>query len=218
MGLMNQTASHLSTEKWKELDQRLQRVDEDRWLSSRYAAPDHRRALICLYLLNYELARIRVAVNEVGLRPIRFQWWRDNLDALKQEGAMKLDLLTGLKAAKESEHVSVAALQLLVDGHERALEKADRTLEPEAHLAATAARVLVPAHGWRDAIDQIAPHVAALRRGETVGFGPVVGKAPTQIRPAIAHFRLRRPMAKMSDRNGFTRRICVMMGVQTGRV
>ncbi|MDJ0922542.1 MAG: squalene/phytoene synthase family protein [Henriciella sp.] len=215
---MNQTASNLSTEKWKDLDQRLQRVDEDRWLSSRYAALKDRRALTCLYLLNYELARIRLAVTEAGLRPIRFQWWRENLESLATEGPAKLDLLAGLKQAIQSEQVSIPSLQLLVDGHERALEQGDRSLEPEAHLAATAARILVPAHGWRDAIDQVAPHVAALRRGEKVGFGPVVSKAPTQIRPAIAHFRLRRPMAKSDRRNGFARRVCVMLGVQTGRV
>lgn len=215
---MNQTASLLSTEKWNQLDQQLRRVDEDRWLSSRYAPRDKRRALVCLYLLNYELARIRVAVKEIGLRPIRFQWWRDNLSELGGSKDMKTDLLAGLRAAAEDELISAAALQQLVDGHERALEQGDRALEPEAHLAAKAARILVPAHGWRDAIDQLAPHVAALRRGENVGFGPVVPKAPSQIRPAIAHFRLRRPLAKSETQNAMLRRICVLLAVQSGRV
>ena len=65
------------SQNWKQLDQRVRREDEDRWLSSRYAALPERRQMIALYALNLELATVRLVVSEPGLAAIRFQWWRD---------------------------------------------------------------------------------------------------------------------------------------------
>lgn len=218
MGLMMQTATTLSDETWKQLDRQLRQVDEDRWLSSRYADDAQRRMLTALYLFNYELARVRLAVSEPGLGAIRFQWWREALEGIGDAKPSQHDVAQALRESVEVGGLSVAALQSLVEGHEAAFDANDRSLEPEARLTAIAAKVFASAHGWGEVIVQIAPHCAALRRGEAVGFGPVVQKAPRDIRPAIAHLRLRRLMAKDKTSGHLSRRLCVMYGMLSGGV
>jgi phytoene synthase len=63
-----------------ELDALVRRVDEDRWLASRFAPPDARARLIALYAANYEIARTAEVVREPALGEIRLQWWRDALE------------------------------------------------------------------------------------------------------------------------------------------
>jgi len=218
MGLIMQTATTLSDEAWKQLDRQLRQVDEDRWLSSRYASEDQRRTLTALYLLNYELARVRLAVTEPGLGAIRFQWWREALDAISDAKPSQHEVAEALSERVATGGLSVAALQSLVAGHEAAFEANDRSLEPEARLTAIAAKVFASAHGWGEVIVQIAPHCAALRRGEAVGFGPVVQKAPRDIRPAVAHLRLRRLMAKDKSSGPLSRRLCVMNAMLSGGI
>ncbi len=218
MGSMMHSASTLSTSVWKQLDGRLRLIDEDRWLSSRYAALTERRALTALYLLNHELARVRLVVTEAGLGAIRFQWWRDTLEQIGRGDPCRHETGQALAEQVEAERLTVPALLKLVDEHEAAFEANDRGLEPEARLTAMAAQIFAPAHGWGEMITTLAPHCAALRRGEKVGFGPVVARAPGDIRPAIAHFRLRRLMAEDRKSGGLARRLCVMRAVLGGRV
>ncbi len=63
-----------------ELDQLVRRVDEDRWLASRFAPEQVRARLIALYALNYEIARTAESVSEPGLGAIRLEWWREGLE------------------------------------------------------------------------------------------------------------------------------------------
>ena len=58
----------------------LRRVDEDRWLASRFAPPKVRERLIALYALNYEIARSAETVSTPALGDIRHAWWREALD------------------------------------------------------------------------------------------------------------------------------------------
>lgn len=210
--------STLSPESWKQLDRQLRRKDLDRWLSSRYAVTEARRALVALYLFNYELARVRTVVSEPNLGAIRFQWWRDAIEEITQGKRREHDVALALDEVVASGDLAAAALQTLIDGHEQAFEAGDRSLEPEARLASIAAKVLVSAHGLGETITQLAPHYAALRRGEPVGYGPVVGRVPTDIRPAMAHFRLRRAYARGKTVGAFSRRLCVMRAILSGAV
>ena len=61
------------------LDDLVRRVDEDRWLASRFAPADVRARLIALYAVNYEIARTAEVVREPGVGDIRLAWWRDAL-------------------------------------------------------------------------------------------------------------------------------------------
>lgn len=58
----------------------MRRVDEDRWLASRFANAAQRARLMSLYALNYEIARVAETIREPALGDIRFAWWRDALD------------------------------------------------------------------------------------------------------------------------------------------
>lgn len=216
---MSNETSPLSKRQWKAIDARVKRVDEDRWISSRFAPEIYRNALIALYALAYELARVRLAVTEETLGAIRFQWWRDALTEIAEEKPPRAhDVCLAIYEEVACQRLKVAALQKLVDGYEAAFDAGDRSREPEAWLAAVAASVLAGAHGWGTEIQQVAPAYAATRRSDTKAFGPHVAPAPKPIRPAIAHFRLRKFYADGRDPNPITKRLCIMKAMNTGQV
>jgi phytoene synthase len=64
------------------LDTFVRRVDEDRWLASRFAPAFVRERLIAIYAVNYEIARTAESVSEPGLGAIRLEWWREGLEAI----------------------------------------------------------------------------------------------------------------------------------------
>ena len=220
MGVMTSTASDSMQEIVARLDQRIQAVDEARWLSSRYAAQPARDALIVLYALNYELARVRLAVTDETLGNIRFQWWRDALDELSQGSPRQHDVVIALHHQLQSGRLSMVPLRALIDRHEQAFQAADRALEPEAHLALLAAGLFgKPSGDLRAAIAALAPQWAALRRRETVAVedGPVL-KIPAPLRPALGHFRLRRIWQQNSEPSRLQIRLSVLWAMLTGRV
>lgn len=77
---MSDKAKSAGFASFPQLDQRLKRLDEPRWLATRYLPAEKRRILVALYLLDLDLARAsRFA--EPMLRLIRLQWWEDALEA-----------------------------------------------------------------------------------------------------------------------------------------
>ncbi|MBL8548071.1 MAG: squalene/phytoene synthase family protein [Hyphomonadaceae bacterium] len=69
----------------EDLDTLVRRVDEDRWLATRFAPPPVRARLIAMYAVNYEIARLPETVREAPLGAIRLEWWRSALS----EGALQ---------------------------------------------------------------------------------------------------------------------------------
>jgi phytoene synthase len=67
-----------------DLDTLVRRVDEDRWLASRFAPAFVRERLIAIYAVNYEIARTAEAVSEPGLGTIRLEWWREALEEIAE--------------------------------------------------------------------------------------------------------------------------------------
>ena len=55
----------------------VRRHDPDRFLTTLFAPPERRDALLTLYAFNHELARAREVASEPPLALIRLQWWRD---------------------------------------------------------------------------------------------------------------------------------------------
>ncbi|MEL6663158.1 MAG: squalene/phytoene synthase family protein [Pseudomonadota bacterium] len=219
MGRMLSPASPPSKEDWDRIDARVARTDEDRWISSRYAPLEERRSLIALYAFNIELARVRLVVSETTLGAIRFQWWRDALDEIQAGGPLrKHDVVQALAAKVAQNAYAVSALQRLVDRHEDAFEANDRSLEPESHLMALAARIFAPAHGWGQHIQELAPVYGALRRGESREFGPILPRVPSDIRPAIAHARLRHVYYRGKLPGRMVRRWLILRAMVSGRV
>ena len=203
------------SQNWKQLDQRVRREDEDRWLSSRYAALPERRQMIALYALNLELAKVRLVVSEPGLAAIRFQWWRDVAAEWEAgEPARAHDVVQAIYEAGLSPKI----LAGLVDGHEAALESNDRSLEPEVLLMRAAAGLLVKVHAWGPHVQELAPVYAAARRGEPDVAAPVVPVVPVQIRPAIAHAALRFQYTGEKMPGPVKKRIVVMKAMMNGVV
>jgi phytoene synthase len=65
-----------------DLDTLVRRVDEDRWLASRFAPALVRERLIAIYAVNYEIARTAESVSEPALGDIRLEWWRAGLEEI----------------------------------------------------------------------------------------------------------------------------------------
>ncbi len=71
-----------------EFDARLKRTDENRWLATRYAAPEDRERLVAIYLLHQELSRA-LHTKEAMLGKIRVQWWRETMEQVAGKGALR---------------------------------------------------------------------------------------------------------------------------------
>ena len=219
MGSNPVTENPKRCEMMKEFDETVRRYDEDRWLSSRYAASGHRDSLLLLYAYNLELARIRLSVSEKSLGYIRFQWWRDQISKLGELNALpKHPLLIALSEVMSPAGLTREALLRLLDGHEAAFEHDDRALEPEGELAILAANLILPAHGWDCVIRSLADEWAALRRGGACGVLQEIPTVPSALRPAIAHFRLRRLWGDAKKTDAFSRRRSILLAVLTGKV
>lgn len=218
MGSMSNETSPLSKSQWAAIDNRIRRADEDRWISSRYAPEALRPSLIALYALAYELARVRLVVTEEGLGLIRFQWWRDAITEIESGKTREHDVARALKEETSAGRLKAGALQKLVDGYQAAFEAQDRHREPEAWLALTAANILTPMHGWAGEIQEVAPFYAAARRSESKAFGPILPPAPKPIRPAIAHFRLRKHYIEERNPNPIQKRLSVLRAIRSGKV
>lgn len=66
------------------LDSLVRRVDEDRWLASRFAPETVRKRLTALYAVNYEIARTAETVREAALGDMRLEWWRSALEEIAE--------------------------------------------------------------------------------------------------------------------------------------
>lgn len=85
------------------LSDTVRRVDEDRWLASRFAVAAVRERLIALYALNHEIARTVEVVTQPALGDIRLTWWREAIAEIYEGKAPRaqpaLLALANVKAA-----------------------------------------------------------------------------------------------------------------------
>lgn len=99
-----------------DLDALVRRVDEDRWLASRFAPPEVRAQLIALYAVNYEIARLSESVREPGLGAIRLQWWREALGEVFAGGAPRVHpALSAFYASGAAVYMRFAHFERLLD-------------------------------------------------------------------------------------------------------
>ncbi|MEL6414315.1 MAG: squalene/phytoene synthase family protein [Pseudomonadota bacterium] len=197
------------------LDQRIQTVDEERWLSSRYAPDETRSALIILYAFYYELARVRVVVTDHTMGQIRFQWWRDALEELQQGAPRQHDVVLALASVLPNFDSGYEDFEQLIEAHEAAFLAEDRAAEPEDQLVRIAAKWLGIETG---AYDLIAREWAALRRGDEVEQAEPKQKASSAIRPAVAHLRLRHAWKRGRKLSPLQKRLSVLCAMLVGRI
>ena len=113
------------------LRQELRGLDGDLYLCHLFAPADKRGALLTLYHLYADIARIPATVSDPMVGAIRLQWWRDLLDAVANGDARGTPIgqaLLGHPIAKDR-------ILPLIDGREVALPEATRgggELEAEA--------------------------------------------------------------------------------------
>ena len=215
MGSMTSPASDSLKEIVARLDQRIQTVDEERWLSSRYAPDEARHALIILYAFYYELARVRVVVTDETMGQIRFQWWRDALEELQQGAPRQHDVVLALASVLPKLESGFEQAERLVEAHEAAFLAEDRAAEPEDMLVSFAAILLGED---MDGFDLIAREWAALRRGEAVKEVQPKQKVRSALRPAIAHLRLRHAWKRGRKLSALQKRLSVLCAMLVGRV
>src|SRR5438067_12532545 len=67
----------------------VRRHDRDRFQTVLFAPAARREALFALYAFNSEIARVRESVTEPMLGQIRLQWWRENIAAAYDGGAVR---------------------------------------------------------------------------------------------------------------------------------
>lgn len=101
------------------LDTLVRRVDEDRWLATRFAPADVRAKLIALYAAYYEIAHTTEAVREAALGDIRLEWWRAGVEEIADGKTPRAH--PALAALKES-GVPLGALPQIIATRARDLD------------------------------------------------------------------------------------------------
>ena len=110
----------------------VRRHDRDRFQTVLFAPAARREALFALYAFNYEIARVRESVTAADARPNPLQWWRENIAAAFEGGAVRHHpVVEALTAAIRELALTRAHFDRLIDARESDLED-----EPPASLAA----------------------------------------------------------------------------------
>ncbi len=115
----------------------VRRVDEDRWLASRFAPAPVRSALETLYGFGYEVARTAEVVSEPALGRIRLAWWRD---AMSGGAGGAHGLPAAFKALIEQTPLDAERVVALIEAraHDLEPEPFEGWADLEAYIDATA--------------------------------------------------------------------------------
>ena len=129
----------------EDLDALVRRVDEDRWMASRFASADARQRLMAIYAVNYEIARTAEVVKEPALGDIRLAWWRDAIvDALGGKSSDQHEALAALRAAHRATALSPRHFTTLIEARRHDLDVApfEDWAAFDAYVDATAGSVM----------------------------------------------------------------------------
>jgi NADH dehydrogenase [ubiquinone] 1 alpha subcomplex assembly factor 6 len=110
--------------------------DPDRYLATLFAPAEAREALFALYAFDQEIAKVRHVVREPIAGMVRFQWWRDALDAIEAGGPPAHPVVAALHARWPEFAPLRSRLDAAIDARELEL-----TEEPPADLAALERRL-----------------------------------------------------------------------------
>lgn len=192
----------------EDLDTLVRRVDEDRWLASRFAPEAVRNRLIAIYAVNYELARTPETVRELALGDIRLEWWRSALEDIHQGRSVRSHpALEAYARAVDEAPLSLSVFEALIQARrvDWAAQPFEGAQEFDHYIARTAGgvmRLAIEACGLRDgdaAIDRLVSDagwlwgVTGLLRAEPVlrtgGRNVLPAPAEQLIRGAEGAFR-----------------------------
>jgi phytoene synthase len=122
-----------------DLDDELRRLDEARWLASRFAPRASRARLVALYAWHHEVARVRESVGDPLVGEIRLAWWREAVAEIYEtpERARRHPTVLALRDALAAPPRPPRALfEALIDARARDLD--DRRFADMSELAAYA--------------------------------------------------------------------------------
>ena len=192
----------------------VQRGDPDRFRAAMAAPVSARAVLFPLYAFNLEVARAPWVTQEPMIAEMRLQWWRDALEEIGGDGAVRrhevvtplADLLDRQDAARLDELVAARRWDIYRDpfeDHDAFEQHIDNT---SGHLMWTAARLLGVEAGEEIVRDfafavGVANWLLAIPALEARGRVPLVDGRPEAIRTlaATALERLRAARARRSD-------------------
>ncbi len=160
-------------------DDLVRRVDEDRWLTARFAEPPVRKRLSDFYAVVYEIARIPESVREPALGDIRLQWWRDAVEEIYAgRGVARFPAAEGLGALVRETSLERALLDQLIDARGKDLEERPFETWPEleSYIDATAGAVMqLAAKVCAPDLVQTPQHIALFRNaGRVWGYTGLV--------------------------------------------
>jgi len=127
------------------IDAEVRRVDEDRWLASRFAPAPVREALTAIYAFNHEVARTAEVVSQTAIGDIRLAWWRDAVAEIYAGGTLRAQpVVTILAKAIRAHDLPRAPFDALIEARHADLEAAPFAdwVAVEAYLDATAGSVM----------------------------------------------------------------------------
>lgn len=205
-----------------DLDHLVRRVDEDRWLASRFAPAPVRERLTAIYAVNYEVARTAEIVSEGALGDIRLEWWREALAEIRDGKPPRSHpaLVTLHRTLKRRE--AAAIFEEIIAARSKDLEPApfmtwdalesyiDATAGGVMRLAIEAsgapggeagAFVLPAARAWGYAgLLRAAPYWRAKSRSAVPRYG---GSAEAMLERARGYYEQARPLARGLSSNVF---------------
>lgn len=202
-----------SNQTWRSLDRLVKSVDEDRWISSRYAVREKRFAMISLYAFNIELMKIQKLVSDDSIRRIRFQWWRDVLSELQNETyTIQHDIVWGLRQSLNSGAISIEFLRNLTDDQD------DSMGNSEVMVMSQAASILFQNHNWNNQIRPLALSYADSRLGGNKDVYSIQETVPLAIRPAINHAVLRHRYSSKKKTSSLGKRLIICKSMLSGYI
>jgi phytoene synthase len=223
----------------EDLDALVQRVDPDRWLSSRFIADAGERAdVIALYAYDHELARApRIASNPL-LGEIRLTWWREALDEIFEGRAVRRHpTAQALAGAVARRGLLREPLEAMIDARYRELD-AEPLSEAEAlqwakdtagRAAQVAVGVLDPAAQAEKAIAAAAAWALARRVAERPELGGAYQRLLAEGRrgaaqlsaaafPAVAHAVFANARVRGASTANLAGRLRITLAVARGRI
>jgi NADH dehydrogenase [ubiquinone] 1 alpha subcomplex assembly factor 6 len=147
-----------------------------RYLATLFAPAGVRPALFGLYAFDHEIAKVRHVVSEPMAGLIRFQWWRDALDAIAAgDPAPAHPVAQALQDAWPRLAIARSRLDAAIDARERELEQAvpETLLALEQHLLATSSGLVLTALELLGVRDQPARD-AGLEVGLAIGLADLL--------------------------------------------
>jgi phytoene synthase len=230
-----------------DLDALVRRVDEDRWLASRFVSDAEARAdVIALYALNYELSRAAEVASQPLIGEMRLAWWREAVEEICDGRPVRRHpVALALAQAARRRGLQRAGLEALIDSRLRELdpwplgedEVADYLDATAGCLMTLAVRILAPGAGTDLRPAARAWGLAGLQRlggrlppawgaGELLRrVSEALGEANVALRglpvaafPAVAYAALARSYAAGEAPTELSRRLRLTWAVLRGRV